>query len=260
MQDNFQTPVLAFTLAYEGGKADDPRDPGGRTNQGITQRTYDAACKAAGRPFGDVFAMTAAERDAIYRTSFWEAVDGAALPTGVDLACFDYAVNSGPARARAALQRAGGTTAAAKDPEAVIKAICASRLSFLHALATFRTFGRGWTARVAACEALGVKMALHARVGQPVAAAPTRGTALILSTAARSASTAAARHRAAARTSGAATAVLAATSPVLGVAGHAAPTLAVVVSGVASALLTAILAWRSRQKATLATAYAAEAG
>ena len=42
--ENFQA-CLAFTLKYEGGKSNDPRDPGGRTMEGVTQATYDASHK-----------------------------------------------------------------------------------------------------------------------------------------------------------------------------------------------------------------------
>ena len=250
MHDNFDTPVLAFTLRYEGGKVDDPRDPGGRTNQGITQKTYAAHRRAAGLPAADVFAMNAAERDAIYRAGFWEAVDGAALPAGVDLACFDFAVNSGPARARAALQRAGGLAAATRDPVAAVKAVSASRLSFLHALGTFRTFGRGWTARVTACEALGVKMALEGRYGRPAGAKPT-GTVLILRNESRAAALAGTRRRTAAKAAGAA-ALTAAAAPALGVSQGAGS-----LSSAALALLTLLLAWRAHQTGARAAAYAA---
>ena len=37
--DDFQT-CLAFTLSQEGGFVDDPYDPGGATNMGITLATY----------------------------------------------------------------------------------------------------------------------------------------------------------------------------------------------------------------------------
>ena len=30
-----------FTAQWEGGKVDDPDDPGKRTNAGVTQKTYD---------------------------------------------------------------------------------------------------------------------------------------------------------------------------------------------------------------------------
>ena len=39
MDDNFDT-CLAFTLQEEGGYSDNPADPGGATNMGITLATY----------------------------------------------------------------------------------------------------------------------------------------------------------------------------------------------------------------------------
>ena len=39
MDDNFDT-CLAFTLKEEGGYSDNPADPGGATNMGITLATY----------------------------------------------------------------------------------------------------------------------------------------------------------------------------------------------------------------------------
>lgn len=39
--DGFE-PALAFVLRWEGGFVDNPADPGGRTNKGITQKVYDA--------------------------------------------------------------------------------------------------------------------------------------------------------------------------------------------------------------------------
>lgn len=164
MKANFVS-CLAFTLRYEGGAVDDARDPGGRTKQGVTQRTYAAFRKTAGRPAADVYGMAPLERDAIYRAEFWDRVEGDRVPDGVDLALFDFGVNSGPARALRAYR-----ACAAREGAALVKELCAARLSFLHGLATFRVFGRGWTARVAACEALGVKMAEHARIGIPAAA------------------------------------------------------------------------------------------
>jgi lysozyme family protein len=145
---------LAFTLKYEGGRSNDPRDPGGRTMEGVTQATYDAcrAKKALGSR--DVFAISAAERDEIYRHEYWDLVNGGALRAGEDLCVFDFAVNSGVARARA-------ISAVCRKSEVVdaIGKICAHRLSFLHALRTWRYFGTGWGRRVAACEALAIRMA-----------------------------------------------------------------------------------------------------
>jgi lysozyme family protein len=74
---------------------------------------------------------------------------------------FDCAVNSGVKRASKLLQRAigvdddgviGRNTLAALEnlaAEDVIDRFCAERLSFLEALPTFATFGKGWSRRVA---------------------------------------------------------------------------------------------------------------
>jgi lysozyme family protein len=154
--ENFQA-CLAFTLKYEGGRSNDPRDPGGRTMEGVTQATYDAhrVKKALGRR--DVFTMGAAERDEIYRNEYWDLINGDVMRAGEDLCVFDFAVNSGPARAKSFWARAGGNRRA---PVAdVIHQICAHRLSFLHALRTWSYFGAGWGRRVAACEATALQMA-----------------------------------------------------------------------------------------------------
>ena len=73
--ENFQA-CLAFTLKYEGGKSNDPRDPGGRTMEGVTQATYDASHEKKALGLRDVFTMGAAERDEIYRNEYWNAVNG----------------------------------------------------------------------------------------------------------------------------------------------------------------------------------------
>ena len=151
--ENFQA-CLAFTLKYEGDKSNDPRDPGGRTMQGVTQATYDAYRVKKALRRRDVFTIEAAERDEIYRNEYWHSVDGDRLRAGEDLCVFDFAVNSGPVRALKALRLYAG-----KPVDEVIHGICAHRLSFLHALRTWSHFGVGWGRRVAACEALALRMA-----------------------------------------------------------------------------------------------------
>ena len=154
--ENFQ-PCLAFTLKYEGGRSNDPRDPGGRTMEGVTQRTYNAYCAKMGHGQKDVYLMLPQERDEIYHTGYWDAVKGDMLRHGEDLCVFDFAVNSGPARAlarRAAVLKTPGISTGD-----LISGICARRLSFLHSLRTWGHFGGGWGRRVAACEALAIRMA-----------------------------------------------------------------------------------------------------
>ena len=41
MKDNFEQ-CFALLLKHEGGYVNNPKDPGGRTNLGVTQRVYEA--------------------------------------------------------------------------------------------------------------------------------------------------------------------------------------------------------------------------
>jgi lysozyme family protein len=154
-------PSLKRVLVHEGGKVDDPRDPGGRTNQGVTQKTFTGWLKAKGRKSRDVYTMTAAERDAIYRLQYWDAIKGDRLPDGLDYAVFDGAVNSGSSQAVKWLQRAlnvtadgalGQITLAAIDAhpnhDELISDMLDRRLAFLRSLKTWPTYKKGWTSRV----------------------------------------------------------------------------------------------------------------
>ncbi len=159
---------LAEVLRHEGGYADHPADPGGATNMGITRKTLALWRKVSpwwDLPKTEVQKLTRAEAAQIYRAIYWAPCKGENLPAGIDLAVFDYAVNSGPDRAIRTLQAALGvavdgqvgpiTLGAATKANArvVVDAICDRRLSFLQGLSTFATFGRGWTSRVAAVRA-----------------------------------------------------------------------------------------------------------
>jgi len=138
-RDNFAA-CLAHTLRYEGGYVNNPLDPGGKTNKGITQRTYDGWRSKQGLYHRDVRFIDDKEVQAIYRRDYWDAVKGDDLRPGVDLAVFDYAVNSGVGRALTALKLATGLHLA--------DSVCDQRMAFLRGLRTFPTFGKGWTARV----------------------------------------------------------------------------------------------------------------
>lgn len=161
--------ALKHVLVHEGGKVDHPKDPGGRTNQGVIQRVYDGYRSRKGRTPRDVFLMEPAERDEIYRFQYWDVIRGDDLPAGVDYVVFDGAVNSGPSQSVKWLQRALGTVkvdgaigeatlaAVAEHPDhdKLINAICVRRMIYLEALKTWPTFGRGWERRVAAVEVTG---------------------------------------------------------------------------------------------------------
>lgn len=166
---NFKT-CLAVTLSHEGGWSDHPKDPGGATMKGITLARYRQHKPSATK--ADLRKITDAEVEYIYRADYWVAVKGEDLPYGVDLAVFDFGVNSGPARSKKYLQAVLGvaqdgiigtqTLAAVKaaDPVQVVKKLCARRLAFVRGLSTFSVFGKGWTRRIADVEAKAVAMAL----------------------------------------------------------------------------------------------------
>lgn len=157
MQSNYKT-CLATILKYEGGYVNNPRDPGGATNKGVTQKVYDSWRKKQGLSTQPVKNISQSEVESIYKNNYWDVIKGDDLPSGLDLAVFDYAVNSGPGRATKQLQKilgvpqtgvmnAATVDAARKNPNAWA-ALCAERLAFMKGLDTWSTFGRGWEARV----------------------------------------------------------------------------------------------------------------
>ena len=109
MADLFDT-CLAFTLREEGGYVDDPADPGGATNMGITLATYREWSDDPA--FGPIRVEDMTERTAraIYRSLYWNPLRADALPIGVDLSVFDMGVNAGIWRSAHLLQRALGFT------------------------------------------------------------------------------------------------------------------------------------------------------
>lgn len=163
MQTDFQK-ALARVLVYEGGKVNAPHDPGGKTNQGITQSTYSSWLRAQSKPSLDVFSMPDSDRDAIYKSEYWDMICGDDLPVGLDFAVFDAAVNSGCGQAAKWLQATLNVTAdgviGAKTLDAVkaasgenndglIEGVCSRRLAMLQRLSTWQYFGKGWSARIA---------------------------------------------------------------------------------------------------------------
>ncbi len=175
-------------LRFEGGYADHPSDPGGATNMGITHKTL--ARWRAVSPWwslakSEVQNLGRAEAAKIYKAGYWDRSNASKLPPGLDLALFDFAVNSGPDRAIKTLQGqlkvvADGqigpltlgaikTEIALRGAAGLIDALCDKRLDFLTRLTTFAVFGNGWTSRVAAIRkaALAVAGSTSSSVTEP---------------------------------------------------------------------------------------------
>ena len=99
---------LSSILRSEGGYVNNPNDPGGATNKGITQKVYDEYRRTAGRIPQPVMLITDAEVADIYKRQYWNPCKCDVLPKGVDLLVFDAAVNTGVKQAAKFLQRALG--------------------------------------------------------------------------------------------------------------------------------------------------------
>jgi len=90
---------LPIILRFEGGFVDDPTDPGGETNKGITMQTFQhCAHELLGiDPTSDnLRALTDAQAGIIYRALFWNKMNGDdfQLQELANIVC-DFYVNAG---------------------------------------------------------------------------------------------------------------------------------------------------------------------
>lgn len=158
MKTNYEL-SLKLVLEHEGGYTNDPHDPGGPTNWGIT--IYDArAYWKKDATAGDVKSMPLSVAKDIYRAKYWDAMECDDLPSGVDFVVFDYGVNSGISRSVKVLQNLTGakadghigplTIVASKTVKAtkLIDEICDERMKFLQGLGIWKIYKKGWTRRV----------------------------------------------------------------------------------------------------------------
>lgn len=184
MRANFPA-ALDAVLRHEGGFVDHPDDPGGATNKGTTIGTL----KRIGidvdgdgdSDLADLKALRRSDVERVYRLFYWDAVRADFLPSGVDYAVFDFAVNSGVSRAARSLQRIVGVeqdgdigpktlaALAGTDAVALVTSLCDGRMRFLRGLEGWRTFGRGWTRRVDDVRAMAVRLAKTPPVAPPPA-------------------------------------------------------------------------------------------
>lgn len=166
--------ALAETLIHEGGYVNHPKDPGGRTNLGVTQRVWEAWTGKSSNE-AEMRSLTREMVAPLYRKNYWDAVRADDMPAGIALCVFDFGVNSGPPRAITYLQRAlsapvdgkiGPQTIAAvkayvalHGEKNLIKVYQDNRRAFLRSLGTFPIFGKGWMRRVDAVERTAMSLA-----------------------------------------------------------------------------------------------------
>jgi len=150
----------------EGGYVNDPHDPGGETNYGISKRAY---------PHLNIPALTPAEARAIYYRDYWLRTQSERLPASLAIAVFDCAVNQGTGRAKRLLQRAARVRADGKigpitraaiasvDPDQLLLEFLSHRLRAYSMTRNASRYMRGWSRRV---------LLLHAFILKSPAEAP----------------------------------------------------------------------------------------
>jgi lysozyme family protein len=137
--------AVQFVLSdkIEGGYVNNPADPGGETNFGISKRAH---------PNVDIKNLTREGAIAIYKREYWDPIGGDDLPAPLDLVLFDSAVNEGPGTAKnhlqAALESQDLTDISGADPLWLATDIIFQRLDRYTGLKNWPAFGKGWTRRM----------------------------------------------------------------------------------------------------------------
>ncbi len=142
---------IEVVLRHEGGYVNDPADPGGETNFGISKRSF---------PKEDIKGMTKARAIEIYRRHFWEPSKADQVSPRLQLLYLDTAVNCGVVTAIRLLQLAAGIkddgVFGPKTAEAAAKVTlhqyADQRLAYYARIITrnprLAKFHKGWTRRV----------------------------------------------------------------------------------------------------------------
>jgi len=89
--------AIKVILKHEGGYVNDPVDPGGETNMGISKKAY---------PHLDIKNLTEDDVSDIYHQDYWMKAKCHSIPDSLRLIYFDMVVNMGKSRAVKILQTA----------------------------------------------------------------------------------------------------------------------------------------------------------
>jgi hypothetical protein len=158
---------MPFIFKAEGGYSDNPADPGGPTNFGITLATLKTYEGTPNLTADDVKKLSPEMAKEIYRTAYWNRMQCGALPAGLEV--FDFGVNSGPAESVKTLQRIVGVTQDGSIGPITLAAVgqfnvgdliarfAQARLAFYQSL-NMPEFEQGWATRVAQIQTAAAKM------------------------------------------------------------------------------------------------------
>ena len=101
---------LDKVLKSEGGFVNNPKDPGGMTNLGVTKAVWE---EFVGHPVSeaDMKALTPEKVAPMYEQKYWRPCYGEVLPRGLDFLVFSMGVNAGAGRSVKLLQQSLGCMA-----------------------------------------------------------------------------------------------------------------------------------------------------
>jgi lysozyme family protein len=198
METNFKR-CMDFVFDREGGYVDNPDDPGGATNLGITIGTL-TSWRGKTVTKQDVKNLDKAEATRIYHKRYWLEARCDRLPSGLDLAVYDFAVNAGTGRSLDYLKQEFGIVIPPPQPNHthrqyptrmrdpamqyvlanlpdrnvrdLISGVCSRRRAFYRRSSQFAIFGKGWLDRVDRAQRLAEHMWF---MGPDPRSAPTGG-------------------------------------------------------------------------------------
>jgi len=126
--------AVEIILRYEGGYVNDPYDPGGETNFGISKRS---------NPGVDIKNLTRESAKEIYRIAYWNPLRAEVMPAYLQLAHFDTAVNCGLHASEEILKKSNGSL------EAYLLHRIFRYVSIANKNSHLKKFLNGWLNRVA---------------------------------------------------------------------------------------------------------------
>jgi lysozyme family protein len=147
--------ALPRIAEHEGGYVNNPRDPGGPTMFGVTERV---ARKWGYK--GDMRFLPRETANDIFYQEYWLPIRGDDLPFSLAFQLCDMCINSGPVQTTKILQSLLGVPSDGEFGPITLNAVLGkgssdlatrflrARHQFLAKLPTWPTFGRGWSSRI----------------------------------------------------------------------------------------------------------------
>ena len=156
MVSNFKE-CLDLVLKSEGGWVNNPADPGGETNLGVTKAVWE---EYVGHHVKTMKDLTKDDVAPLYELKYWRPCYCEVLPRGLDFVVFSMGVNAGTGRSVKLLQQSLGCVPdgvigprtreliSSSNGANLISKFSETRREYYRSLKTFPIFGKGWLSRV----------------------------------------------------------------------------------------------------------------